>query len=466
VFSVSRNYSKFRNRRKGLTFLRLFILICIFCSCWYIAQRFLSKEISSPVQNASLVPSIDHDWQKHVEEMLAKPISYYIQRNITGTVVQSGDSFSSLLLSMNVSGKRSEEISRLISTIGVKTIYPGDSVEIKKGVAGNIERFSILSRSYWYSIYWKDSVIQVEKKPQEVTTYTCIINGIITSSLSEQMYECGVSDVITGKFADIFAWDINFFTDPRKGDTFQIVFEQKYADGKKAGYGDILAARYTTGKKTFYAFGFRDTSDKVIHYYDENGKAVQKEFLKAPLRFSRISSGFTYNRRHPVLGIVRPHLGIDYAAPTGTPVAAAADGKVIFAGWKGGYGNYIELSHGGAYVTTYGHLSRILVRNGARVSQSETIGLVGSTGLSTGAHLDYRMRRGSAYVNPNTISLPSRDSIELSRKPAFEMVKVSGLIAMNTRFTDMLGMQVLHINADESTDVVVKEIALNHRGVQ
>jgi len=459
---VSRNLSEYKNRRRGFPLLRLFILVCVFCSFWFIAQKYIITENRSQVQNASLVPTIDQDWQNRVEDALSKPLSYYIQRDIKGTVVQSGDSFLSLLLSMNVSGKRSDEIYRLIKTLGLKTIYPGDSVEIKKGVTGKLERFSILSKSFWYSIYWKDSVVQVEKKPQDVTTYTCVINGVIMSSLSEQMYECGVSDVITGKFADIFAWDINFFTDPRKGDVFQIVFEQKYADGKKAGYGDILAARYTTEKKTFYAFGFRDSSDEVMHYYDENGKAVQKEFLKAPLRFSRISSGFTYNRRHPVLGIVRPHLGIDYAAPTGTPVAAAADGKVIFAGWKGGYGNYIELSHGGAYITTYGHLSRIMVRCGSRVSQSETIGLVGSTGLSTGAHLDYRMRRGSAYVNPNTISLPSRDSIGLARKTDFEMVRVSGLIAMNARFTDMLGMRILHINRQVSTDVLVKEITLNH----
>jgi murein DD-endopeptidase MepM/ murein hydrolase activator NlpD len=463
---VSLRFSKNKNRKRGISLLRLFILICIFFSFWFIAHRYTSGDNQSNIQNASFIPPIDQEWQKRVEDVLAKPLSYYIQRDKTGGVVQSGDSFLSLLLNMNVSGKRSDEIYQLIKTLGLKTIYPGDSVEIKKGVAGNLERFSILSKSFWYTIHWKDSVVTLEKKPQEITTYTCVINGVIMSSLSEQMYECGVSDVITGKFADIFAWDINFFTDPRKGDFFQIVFEQKYADGKKAGYGDILAARYTTGKKTFYAFGFKDSSDNVMRYYDENGKAVQKEFLKAPLRFSRISSGFTYNRRHPVLGIVRPHLGIDYAAPTGTPVAAAADGKVMFAGWKGGYGNYIELSHGGAYITTYGHLSRIMVRSGSRVSQGETIGLVGSTGLSTGAHLDYRMRRGSAYVNPNTIILPSRDSIGIAQKPPFEMVKVSGLIAMNTRFTDMLGMQILHISKPESSDVIVKEFSLNEEAAK
>jgi murein DD-endopeptidase MepM/ murein hydrolase activator NlpD len=463
---VSLRFSEYKNRRRGFSLLRLFVLICLFCSFWFITQKYFSVEKQSQIQNASFIPTIDQEWQKRVEDALAKPMSYYIQRDKAGVVVQSGDSFLSLLLNMNVSGKRSDEIYQLIKTLGLKNIYPGDSVEIKKGVAGNLERFSILNKSFWYTIHWKDSVVTLEKKPQEVTTYTCVINGIIMSSLSEQMYECGVSDVITGKFADIFAWDINFFTDPRKGDVFQIVFEQKYAEGKKAGYGDILAARYTTGKKTFYAFGFKDSSDKVMRYYDENGKAVQKEFLKAPLRFSRISSGFTYNRRHPVLGIVRPHLGIDYAAPTGTPVAAAADGKVVFAGWKGGYGNYIELSHGGAYVTTYGHLSRIMARSGSRVSQGETIGLVGSTGLSTGAHLDYRMRQGSAYVNPNTISLPSRDSIGVAQKPDFEMIKVSGLIAMNTRFSDVLGMKILHISWPESTDVIVKEVALNQRGVE
>jgi len=460
---VSYKLPYFKNRRRGNTFLRFFIVICLFGSFLLIAHKFnLFKKKYPPVQNASLVLSIDYEWEKRVEELLfSKPLSYYIERDIVGTVVKAGDSFLSLLLNMNISGKRSDEIYRIINSVGLKTIYPGDSVEIKKGVAGNLERFSILSKSFWYTIHWKDSVVRVEKKPQDITTYTCVINGTIMSSLSEQMYECGVSDIITGKFADIFAWDINFFTDPRKGDIFQIVFEQNYADGKKAGYGDILAARYTNEKKTFYAFGFRDSSDSIMRYYDENGKAVQKEFLKAPLRFSRISSGFTHKRRHPVLGIVRPHLGIDYAAPTGTPVAAAADGKVIYAGWKGGYGNYIELSHGGAYTTTYGHLHKIMVRSGSRVTQGQTIGLVGSTGLSTGPHLDYRMKRGSAFVNPNAVTLPSRDSIGIDRKADYERVKVAGLIAMNTRFADKSGLQILHISKPESTGVVVKEIALN-----
>ncbi len=341
------------------------------------------------------------------------------------------------------------------------SIYPGDSVVVHKKSDGQIENFSILSKSLcWYDVNWTDSVITAKKRPVEISTYTCLVNGILETSLSEQMHEYGVSDAITGKFADIFAWDINFFTDPRKGDVFQIVFEQKYAEGKLIGYGDILAARYITKNKTFYAFGFKD-DDGILRYYDENGKAVQKQFLKAPLRYSRISSGFTFHRRHPILGIVRPHLGIDYAAPTGTPVSAAADGKVSFAGHKGGFGNLIILSHGGAYETYYGHLQRILVRSGALIEQSQTIGTVGATGLATGPHLDYRMKRGSQFVNPNTISLPSNKSIKISERTDFEKFKAYGMMAFNKRFTEETGLKILEIRSPEAVNEVIKQVSRN-----
>jgi murein DD-endopeptidase MepM/ murein hydrolase activator NlpD len=343
--------------------------------------------------------------------------------------------------------------------MGLSSIYPGDSVVVHKKSDGQVENFSILSKSLcWYEVNWSDSIITAKKRPVEISTYTCIVNGILETSMSEQMNASGVSDAITGKFADIFAWDINFFTDPRKGDIFQIMFEQKYAEGKFIGYGDILAARYITNNKTYYAFGYRD-NDGNMRYYDENGNAVQKQFLKAPLRYSRISSGFTFHRRHPILGIVRPHLGIDYAAPSGTQISAAADGKVSFAGHKGGFGNLIILSHGGAYETYYGHLQRILVHTGAHVGQSQTIGTVGATGLATGPHLDYRMKRGSQFVNPNTITLPSNKSIKVSERTGFEKIKAYGLVAFNKRFPEETGLKILDISSSEESTEIVKQVS-------
>jgi murein DD-endopeptidase MepM/ murein hydrolase activator NlpD len=446
-------------RKKRFPLFRTFIFVAIVAFIWKLAREHTYRPAEN-IQNASIGSMFD-PLDRKIEEALSKPIGYYINSNLMGRLVKPGDSFFSILSDYEISRDKSNEVYKLLKPMGLSNIYPGDSVVIKKNSSGEMDRFSILSKSLcWYDVNWTDSQVRAEKKPVQISTYTCLVNGILQTSLSEQMQESGVSDVITGKFADIFAWDINFFIDPRKGDVFQIVFEKKYAEGKLLGYGDILAARYITNNKMFYAFGFKE-ADGIMKYYDENGKAVQKQFLKAPLRFSRISSGFTTHRLHPVLGIVRPHLGIDYAAPTGTPVSAAADGKVSFAGWKGGFGNLVILTHGGAFETYYGHLNKILMRAGSYVKQSESVGTVGATGMATGPHLDYRMKKGQQFVNPNTISLPSKESITDAQRNEFEKIKTTSMIAFDKRFTEQVGLQILEIKTPETTDVVASQICRN-----
>jgi murein DD-endopeptidase MepM/ murein hydrolase activator NlpD len=446
-------------RKKRFPLFRTFIFVAIVAFIWKLAREHTYRPAEN-IQNASIGSMFD-PLDRKIEEALSKPMSYYINNNLMGRLVKPGDSFFSILSDYEISRDKSNEVYKLLKPMGLSSIYPGDSVVIKKNSSGQIDRFSILSKSLcWYDVNWTDSLIRAEKKPVEISTYTCLVNGILQTSLSEQMQECGVSDAITGKFADIFAWDINFFLDPRKGDVFQIVFEKKYAEGKLLGYGDILAARYITNNKMFYAFGFKE-ADGIMKYYDENGNAVQKQFLKAPLKFSRISSGFTTHRFHPILGIVRPHLGIDYAAPTGTPVSAAADGKVSFAGWKGGFGNMVILTHGGAFETYYGHLNKILVRTGSYVKQSESVGTVGATGMATGPHLDYRMKKGQQFVNPNTISLPSKESITDAQRNEFEKIKTTSMIAFDKRFTEQVGLQILEIKTPETIDVVASQICRN-----
>jgi murein DD-endopeptidase MepM/ murein hydrolase activator NlpD len=325
--------------------------------------------------------------------------------------------------------------------------------------SGGIDVIKFLSRTgHWFTASLKDSVLSSEKRPVEITTYVAIVNGVLETSLSEAMYSHGVSDIITGKFADIFAWDINFFLEPRKGDRFQIVFEQKYSEGKFYGYGEILAARYYSGTKMYSAYAMRDNYG-VMQYFDENGKSTQKQFLKAPLRFSRISSGFTYKRKHPVLGIVRPHLGIDYAAPSGTPVLASADGRVRFAGRKGDYGNLVILSHGGVYETYYGHLRSFgsKMRTGAHVTQGTIIGTVGATGLATGPHLDYRMKHHDKFVNPSSIILPSQTQIADSEKLLFTSEAKTYISLMEQRLGMREGFYVVEIKKEPSEKPVLAE---------
>jgi murein DD-endopeptidase MepM/ murein hydrolase activator NlpD len=256
----------------------------------------------------------------------------------------------------------------------------------------------------------------------------------------------GVDDACVAKFADVFAWDINFFVDPQPGDSFEIIFDKKFLAGRFAGYGDILAAKYVNRGHVFDAIGIKDAKG-TMRYYDSEGKSLQKQFLKAPLRFTHISSGFSLHRLHPVLGIVRPHLGIDYAAPPGTPVYAAADGVVCYAGYHGGFGNFIRIRHGANYETSYGHLRAFAhgVRTGARVSQGDLIGTVGQTGLATGPHLDYRMTIGQRFVNPATVSLPREKSVPPEEAYAFELSQREFSAIFNSRLKGKTGCFVLNV---------------------
>ena len=216
---------------------------------------------------------------------------------------------------------------------------------------------------------------------------------------------------LTLKLADIYAWDIDFSSDIRNGDTLKILVEELWAGEAFKGFGEILAVEFVNNGKTHNAYRFE--TNGYTDYYDADGRSLRKALLRSPLKFKYISSRFSKRRFHPVLRSYRPHLGIDYAAPTGTPVSAAGNGTVIFAGYKGQNGKMIRIRHNGSYETYYGHLSRIprKIRKGAKVSQGDIIGYVGSTGLSTGPHLDYRMKRNGKFVNPLKINLPRGKSI-------------------------------------------------------
>lgn len=443
-------YRKKYNRKRGFPLIRIIIVLTIAAFCWKSLRK--NKNLNEEtVQSATVVPS----FQEIGREKTASA-----SQNLLSYIVKSGDTFYGILSKYDISREKAIKVYDSLKPLGLPALFPGDSLVFKKDSSGNISKIELLSKlQHWYKVTFTDNNIEAEKKSVSTTKYVCITNGVLQTSLSEEIYKYGISDVITWKFADIFAWDINFFLDPRKGDTFQIIFEQEYAEGKFLGYGDILAARYSNNDKTYYAFGFPDEDGK-LRYYDLNGKSVQKQFLKAPLRYSRISSGFSYNRKHPILGIVRPHLGIDYAAPTGTPVYAAADGKVRFAGRKGGYGNIVILSHGSAYETWYGHLNAFGrgIRSGKTVKQSDIIGTVGATGLATGPHLDYRMKRNSGFVNPLKISMPSKESIDPQKKPSFDQIKNSCLMAFKSRLAQQTGNFVLYIQDTENENPVTNHV--------
>ena len=220
--------------------------------------------------------------------------------------------------------------------------------------------------------------------------------------------------------AQIFGWDLDFYTDTRHGDTFRVVVEKKtYLDGKSAGYGKILAAEYDNAGHPYQAVLFHDGVGAPA-YYRADGGALQRSFLRSPLKFAApITSHFSNSRFHPILKENRPHLGIDYGAPMGTPVQSIGSGRVVFAGYSGGSGNLIKIQHANGYETMYLHLSRILVHNGGHVEQGQTIGLVGMTGLATGPHLDFRIEQGGTFKNFETLHLPPAEPVSRKEMPDF-----------------------------------------------
>lgn len=283
----------------------------------------------------------------------------------------------------------------------LRQIRPGDRLELAHAADGQLMTLGY-AESPWirYEVSYSDGNWQSDRIEIEPEIRIEARQGEVKDSLWSAIEASGISPQSLLDFVRIFESEFDFTADTQPGDHFRLLVETRYAKGEAVEQGRILAAQYLSNGRTMTAIGFQDQSR--FSYYDLEGKSLNKVFLRSPLEFSRISSGFTYQRPHPVLGGVRPHLAVDYAAPTGTPVWAVADGVVEFAGRKGGNGIQVLLKHRGGYKTYYNHLSRIAsgVRQGTRVSQKQVIGYVGSTGISTGPHLDYRVSLNDKFVNP------------------------------------------------------------------
>ncbi len=258
--------------------------------------------------------------------------------------------------------------------------------------------------------------VYLDKKKVEIKVNET--GGIIKSSLWFAMKDAGVRPLLANDLSEIYAWSIDFFG-LQKGDRFKIIYEEKFVNDTSIGYGKILAAYFEHYNDSIYAIPY--TQDSVQSFYDLEGNSLKKAFLKAPLKFSRISSGFSYARKHPILKIVRPHLGVDYAAPSGTPVHALGDGTVIHAAYTGGAGNYIKIRHNSVYTTGYMHLKGFAsgIHSGARVKQGQLIGYVGSTGMSTGAHLDFRVWKNGKNINPLHVDAPPVEPIKDENREAY-----------------------------------------------
>lgn len=263
---------------------------------------------------------------------------------------------------------------------------------------------------------------EVREIPSRVEVST--VSGRLDDSLFNAVEEAGESAEVAMRLAQIFGYDLDFYTDPRKGDTFRIVIEKKkYRTGETAGYGRILAAEYDNGGKKYQALLFHDDLGHAA-YYTAEGKSLQKAFLRSPLKFAApVTSHFSKSRYHPILKISRPHLGTDYGAPTGTPVQTIGAGRVEFAGRKGGDGNMVKIAHSQEYETMYLHLSRIFVHLGEHVDIGKIVGLVGMTGLATGPHLDFRISQKGQFLNFEKLGLPPSEPVSKKSWTQFASVR-------------------------------------------
>jgi murein DD-endopeptidase MepM/ murein hydrolase activator NlpD len=291
-------------------------------------------------------------------------------------------------------------------------LKPGDAIKLTH-TSGDIQGLTRkVSETQTLEVVRQDAGFAAKMINNPVETRVRTATATIDSSLFQAAEAANISDTVALKLANVFGWDIDFVLDLREGDRFTAVYEQVYQDGKYLHDGELLAAEFVNAGRVYRAVRYVSDSGSV-GYYAPNGAPMHKAFLRAPVEFSRVSSAFNPHRLHPILNLIRGHMGTDYAAPTGTPVRAAGEGHVSFAGQRGGYGNAVMLAHGGNVSTLYGHMSRFArnIHVGTHVNQGEVIGYVGMTGLATGPHLHYEYLVNGVHKNPQTVKLPGAEPL-------------------------------------------------------
>lgn len=329
--------------------------------------------------------------------------------------IKSGDTLADIFSKEGIPPQQLHQILELGGAArNLTTIYPGQTLRLltdnESGLVKleyQVDKFNILE------VRRTGDAFDVSTTYHTPERHVTNASGVINSSLFLAAQKAGLSDNMTLELASIFGWDIDFALDIRKGDQFVVLYDDLYLEGEKVGEGHILAATFINQGKTYRAVRYTDGSG-VTDYYSPEGKNMRKAFLRTPVEYTRISSGFSMGRLHPILNRFRAHKGVDYAAPTGTPVKATANGKIIFRGKKSGYGNTIIVQHRNRYSTLYGHLSRFSsgVSNGSSVRQGQVIGYVGMTGLATGPHLHYEFRIDDVHHDPLKVKLPGSEPLD------------------------------------------------------
>jgi len=361
----------------------------------------------------------------------------------TEITVRKGDTLSDILRRQGYDGA---VISQVVHTNPqartLRQLHPGETLRLRAADgAGLAELVYQTSPGEVVRLTRQQDRFDVARETRALENRIAYVSGTIESSLFEDGQEAGLSDALVMELVEIFGWDIDFALDLRRGDSFAVIYEEKYWQGQKISDGAILAAEFVNQGQVHRAIGHRDANGNIA-YYAPDGMSLRRSFLRTPVQFSRITSRFSTGRYHPILKTWRAHKGVDYAAPVGTPVRATSAGRILSLGWNGGYGKCIVIRHNATYSTVYAHLSRYIgnLRAGSSVEQGQIIGYVGATGLATGPHLHYEFRVNGEHRNPLTYHFPGAAPIAAEYRDDFtESARTWGtrlnLIGDSTRIT-------------------------------
>lgn len=408
-----------RHRRKS-PMRRWLLLACLVAGMFGI-YFLLNEEIdyTPPEENAPIE-------QTTGSPQTPVPVETGPKREIVESAVKPGETISGLLGEYFSAQELHDLATQSKKVFPLSGLCAGQNYKLCVN-DGRFERFEYdINRDFQLIITQDDNGFDISRIPIDYTVKTELVGGVIKSSLFETVSDIGEGPELAITLADTFAWDIDFLRDIRPGDSFQAVIEKRSREGESAGYGSILAASFTNQGRTYQAFLFKDGS-RPAAFYDAKGNSLRKAFLKAPLAFSRVSSGFTMRRFHPISKTWKAHPAIDYAAPSGTPIKAVADGSIIKIGYTKFNGNHIKIRHVNGLESLYLHMNGFAkgMKSGKRLVQGQTIGYVGSTGLATGPHLCFRMTQNGAPINPNKIKTTSAEPVSAKRLGEFKTAVVS-----------------------------------------
>ena len=411
----------------------------------------------------------DFDGYEYTDSLENEPVFLFgidtTPYTVTTDSVRSGETVGGILGRNGISARKVDQLDKMADSIfPLRDIRADRAYTMFKRVVGDSTGthetldylvYQINNTEYATFAFVGDSV-NITRNSLPITIVRNAAHAEITSSLWGAIMAQNLPYALAAEFEDIFKWSVDFFG-IQEGDKFGVIYDEKFTNDKSVGVGRIYGAYFTSGSKTTYAIPFADENGRVT-YWDYDGQSLKRQMLKAPLKYTRISSKFTHKRLHPVYRVYRPHLGVDYAAPMGTPVHSVADGTVIKAGWGGGGGNTIYIKHAGGLQTGYLHLKSFAkgIKVGTKVTQGQTIGYVGSTGTSTGPHLDYRIWQNGKPIDPLKVTQQPQEPLAQKYREDFELLRdriiseLEGTAPEGDRVTED---DIFHRQSQDSTNI-------------